>query len=689
MNPNYKQSNYYDQLIDQVYLPDEEYEQLSMTMSDDDLIKTVVRSLDQNKDYWNKNPWNLDTIDKDNISLYLGQKPVNPLFVVNDDDPGIDNRIFSSVRAVLSYVTAQLARPEITPSRGDDIFIKGARDLEAALYQHSLDEKADMKVRSAIQNLITRKRGYLKLRWDKNRGVNGDVITEVVDPSDIIIDRHAKYLGNPNVIYQRIRCSVDELISIFPEKRDQILNCFGIKQGRFTQRAMFVEYFEAWFTYYKDGLPKEGVCWFIPGDHALVLDKMPNPNWIYTGDDKKDKQTNILSAPPKPYVAFNYLNFGSSFIDETSLVEQAAPLQRMLNRRLKQIWENADYVNGRWIVSKAAFNEEDAYKLINKGPKTLALADAEDVNKAMANIATSPLPAWVENTLYDVRQEIDGIMGTPSQFKGSQPRSSDTLGRDLMIKEQAGMLQDDLVRAVDNGMETYYAIKLQLWRVNYTDDYWFQTKGGDGKYMFIMINGESLDRNVKVGVQTDSTLPLDKASIRNTAMELWKAGNAIDYRTLMEDLGLPNPEIRTERYLRQQLDPQGFLKSVELTQINDEAEADITLLIAGKAPEERDKYDQAYFDYFNDFITGNRFAKLTADDRPAAQRILAFIMAIQHVTNEQVGMKESILNAAGLTPTLQPEQPTIPGESGEVEPEAAPPPPAGPTAPPAQPPIGV
>lgn len=668
-NPFSQTQSAYQPLFDETYLPDEAYETFNLSMPDDRLQKMLIDSLDSNVEYWNKKPWNLQEIDKENVNFLLGDQLDDKQFLKNDSKY-IDNRLFASVRAILSYATGQLAVPEIIPSKGDEIYLKGARDLQSALYQHSLDEKVDSKTRAAVLNLITRKRGFLKLRWDPNAGMFGDIVTEVCNPEDIIIDRYAGYLENPNVIYHRIRCTVDELCARFPKKEAQIKQAFSIKQARYTQISRYVTYFEAWFTYMDNKVPKEGVAWFIP-EHNLILDKMPNPNWVYTGDDKKDKIANVMQRPPKPFVGFNYMNLGHSYIDETCLFEQAKPMQEMLNRRGRQIWENADYVNGRWVASKKVFSEADAYKIINKGAKTIALADSDDITKTLMNVASSELPAYVYNTLLDARNEIDTMMGTPSVFRGAQPDQKDTLGRDMMVKQQSGMLQDDLVRAVAAGMEDYYKIKLQMMRVNYTDDYWFQCKGADGKYEFIMLNGDTIDSNVKVGVQVDSTLPLDKQSIRATALELWKAGQSIDYRSLMEDIGLPNPEIRTERYLRSKMDPLGYIKSVELTQINADAESDIMLLTQNKVPEERDNYQEDYINYFNNYMASNRFAKLQGTDPEAAQRITAFLMVIQHIANQTANLQETMLDEAGIT--TAPINPPAPQRSikimGQLDPQ--------------------
>lgn len=650
MNPNnpFTQSqNILEESFTELHTDSTDYEELNLTMSDDDLDKMLITSLEADRDHWNKKPWNLEETDVVNTDFLLGDQ-IDAKEYMKGETRYQDNRLFSSSRAILSYATGQLAKPEITPSKGDEIYLKGARDTGLALYQDSADDHVDLQVRAAVLNLISRKRAYIKLRYDPNIGKYGKVISENCNPEDIILCRYSGYMKNPSKIYHRLRCSISELTARFPDKADEINNAFSIRRGVYTQVSKMVTYFECWFTYTNADLkPKEGVCWFIHEKH-LILDKMQNPNWVYMKNHKKEMEANITDMPPKPFVIFNHINTGHSAIDETCLIEQALPLQKMLNKRLRQIGENADYVNGRWVYSKKAFSQEDARALINKGARTLGGVDREDVSGALMNVAPNQLGQWVENTVFDYRNEIDGMMGTPSQFKGSDPTSHDTLGRDIMLKQQAGALQDDLVRAVAVSMANYYEIKLQLWRVNYTDDYWFQTKGGDGKYQFILINGDKIDSNVKVGVQVDSTLPLDKPAIRALAMQLWQSGHSIDYKTLMEDVGLPNPDVRAERYLKSVIDPINFLKSVEVSQINAEAESDIQLLIMNKTPEERDNYDENYFNYFNKVMASNRFQKLQGKDPQAAQRVTMFLVAIQHAMMQSLNISESLIDQAGI-----------------------------------------
>ena len=638
----------YDEMFQTTYLPDEEYELFNLSMDDERLHKLLIDSLDKDVAYWNKKPWNLQDADKDNVDFYLGEQFDSNQIVRSQlagDSDYIDNCLFDSVRAILSYATGQLAMPEITPSRSDKQYLRMARNIQMALYQHSLNEQTDQLFRAALLNLILRKRAFIKLRFDPYAGMYGDIVSELCDPSDIIIDREAKYRKNPQKIYHRVRKSVDEWCDTFPKKADDIYKLYGFKRGTLNQLSRVTTGFECWFTYRdKKGVPREGVSWFLNDPAPLILDKGPNPNWVYTGDDQKDKETNVLFTPPKPFIKFNFLNIGTSYIDETTLFDQAKPLQKILNSRYEQLQRNASLVNGRWVANKNALSEGDGRKLVNKGAKTVTLVDAEDVGKAVANLGPQNVITPLLETINDIRNQIDKRMGTPSIFRGANPTNKDTLGRDMMLKQQAGMLQDDLVRCVQFAYQEYYQLKLQMFRTYFTEDYWFSVKGGDGKYDFVMLNGDTIDSNVRINVEVDSTLPLDKAMIRETAKELLTA-NKIDYLTAMEDMGLPDPDIRTERFLRSQIDMYTYMQSVETQLDSNEAEVDIMLVKAGKTPQERDSYDENYLNYFNDYLTKNEFRMLPQDTQ---QRLTIFLQEVQQRAQRTAQLGQSMLNEAGI-----------------------------------------
>lgn len=666
--------NAFEEKLSNVYTASEAVELLTLDVDDKRLVQLLRDNLDKDSAHWNKAPYNLQDWDLQSTKYLLGQQNEPRRGAKENQDKYTDNRLFVDLRAILSYSTAKLAKPSIDPSRREDQFLKAAKGLEKALYQHALDDKVDVKMKAFTAHLVSRKRAWLKMRFDPDKGIYGDVVTEVIDPSDIIVDRHWKYGEDPDRIFHRMRATVEELCNKFPKKKDEILRSQAIIKGQYSQMSRIVDYFECWFCYLDSkGVEREGLAWFLP-DGNLILDSQKNPNWIYTGDDKQDRVVNFTARPYKPFTWGNYLPLGLGGIDETCLIEQALPFQMMLNDRLKQFHQNVDYMNGRWVANRNAFTEEDVMKLINHGPKSIGLTNAEDINKAIAVLSPNALPGEVYQSITDCRSEIDTIMGVPAVMRGEMPTTKQTLGRDLLIQQGAQTLNDDLVRAVADTTSMYYQGLLQMMKVYFVDDYWFHVKGGDGAYTSVLLNSQNIDTNVKLSVVADSNLPIDKDAIRATAQQLWQAGQAIDYLTLMEDLGLPNPELRTDRYFKSLTAPQDYLKSIEIGMDNSDAETDLSLTINGKEAPERDNYDQDYMAYLNNFLTQNRFAKLPDD---AKQRVIAFIAGVQHLAVQSANLQA--LNEAGMleAQAMMPMPGQMPpGAPGQV-----------PGQPPAQPPV--
>lgn len=684
--------NEHDNQLDPATITDETYDIFDLDIADDKVQKLVMNDLNLDISYWNQKPWELEQTDKENIQYWMGNQ-IDPTKLTGGVAiPYVDNRLFVSTRAIVAYVFGQMAKPEITPSKGDDRYIRMARQMEDGIYQHALNHDVNAKFRLAGKNLVVRKRGVIKLRFDETVGAYGDIVTENVDPADLCVDRFARFGQDPNRIYQRLRCTVEELCVRFPDKEKDIYRIYDIKRGIYSQTSRVVTYYECWFSFWKDGKKGQGVCWFVP-DTNIVLGKMKNPNWIYKGSDKEQKIANITDEPIKPYIWLNYLNTGRSYIDETSLFDQAKPQQDILNKRGRQIMENADYSNPRILVNGGALEQGDADKMVNKSPKTVVVLNKmqpeDNINNAVTSVPATMLPEYVISDKYDTRNEIDTMMGTPSVFRGEQPQNqSKTLGQDLLVKQQAGALQDDLVVVVHEAYGRYYKYLAQMFNVYMTDDYWIMTRGTDGRYTAILLKSDTIDTNVKIGVQANSNLPLDRDSKRNTATTLAQMG-LIDPLSLYRDLGLPDAEERAERLQTYMMDKMAYTKSVEQQLFDAEADADITLVIADKVPEERDDYDQKYLDHFNQFLTSNRFLKLQKPkskenpdgDPEAAQRLIDFLNQVANTAATQQALKDSMLDPAGMANATVVAQGVAPGDpmgppqaQDPNAPQAAPPP---------------
>jgi hypothetical protein len=544
--------------------------------------------------------------------------------------------------------------PEVAPSRDEERYLDLADGIKNALHQHSIDNDLDVKTAICSKNLVTRKRGFLKLRYDPLAGTAGDIVVDVIEPSDIIIDKWAKFGEEPQRIYQRIQGSIEDLITAFPDKEKEILTAYGIQRGTVRQLSRRVTHYECWFTYSQDGMQKEGLIWFLE-QPSLILGKMENPNFIYTGMDVKDREVNFYPYPIKPYIVFNYptTNSGKSYIDETCLFDQAKPQQDLLNKRGRQIWENADYANGRLIANKEIMSESDAATFLNKNPKTIMLVDSDNVDRDVKIVSQTFMPNYVVDTLYDARNEIDQIMGTPNIFRGQQQDDAQTLGENVLIKEQASVLQDDLAKAIDKAMVVYYRKLFHMMRVYYTEDHWFRLRGDDGKYNFILLNEDTLDPGVKISVEVGSTLPANKTELRATAIELANMGK-IDTLSLYKDLGLPDAEKRAEMLVKEQADLATYVQDVRQKLYNREANTDIYIVISGSQPMERDEYTAEYLQYINDFIISNKFARLAPEQKQALMQFLTEVQAKVSRTADLMGTQEPLPTEEEQIPPQEP-----------------------------------
>ena len=663
-------TQYFSQATDTISEP---YEMFDLKLKDDQLVRMVGDTMQESQDHWNKYPYEFNKADEQNIKYWLGDQMGTNGYQIPSGQTirNMGNRLGTSTRAVLAYVNARVANPEVMPSTGRKEAQLFAKDVADAMHQHSIDNDLEEKAGKATQSLVLQKRGYLKQRFDPLVGPYGDIVIDYVPPEDIVIDKDAAWNNDPSRIWHKQEATVEELCLKFPDKKDAIKTALGIERGTYRQMSRRETYYEVWFTYYDNNARREGLCWYLPTG-KLILGKMQNPNYIYTGDDAKDRMINFLPYPPKPFVVFSYMNSGKALLDETSLFEQAKSLQDLYNTRRKQIFINNDNMGGRHIVDLGAMNEEDVvkfFKRLDKGVLGIKPGDGKTVDNVYAHVPHNPLPPQSYDEAIDLRNEIDTSMGTPNIFRGDQSKNN-TLGQDERIIEQAGALQDDLARAIDKAMQRHYRLLFQMFKAYYTEDHWFTIKGETGAYDYVVLSSDTMDTNAKVSVESGSTLPANKREVRDIAVEAAGA-NKIDDLSFWEAVvygKLPDPETIVERLQKQLNDPASFMADVAKEVASRDAMVDISLLIADKAPPERDEYNADYLNSFNTFVMGNRFIQLPpeAQERIKIHIASAGSMAARTVnlgdTQQEPGGMEQQLMDQEMAGQPMPEQAAMPNE---------------------------
>ena len=110
---------------------------------------------------------------------------------------------------------------------------------------------------------------------------------------------------------------------------------------------------------------KEYLCWTLG---KKVLLKKKNPHWNYDGVQESSevdaygnetqisldtKGINHFPVPDIPYILLSIYNLDEQPVDKTSLIGQNLANQDRINKRSKQIDENADGMNSGIVVSLA------------------------------------------------------------------------------------------------------------------------------------------------------------------------------------------------------------------------------------------------------------------------------------------------------------------------------------------------
>lgn len=627
---------------------------LSIDTPDRELVMNFNRWISDSKKYWNdKKGYNLEDARKNNERYYLG-KQVDTSKLYNYQVPYIDNQIYVGAQAVMAYVSGQSPSCDIVPEDDTTQSQVMAQDLETAVNIHTDRHQLVKKVKSAIKNMYTKRIGVIKLKWDDN--IN-DIIPIAVDPYRLILDKDCKLGEEPSFIAEICTDSVAALIKKFPGKEEKIMTALG--RSRKTPKLMneIVAYNEVWFTDESAEYgEQECVAWYF---NDVVLDKMKNPNYLY--DKEGVAIQNFIDAPTKPYVFFNYINDGSSLIDQTTPIEQAIPLQDILNKRGRQIIENADTANSILVLKSGSISTEDAGN-ITRDPNQVLMLDAppeQPIASAYGEIAPHLLPNYVIQDYQNIKNSLHNILGTPSQFRGDDSkRDVGTLGEAKMIQSQAGGRQDEIVREVEYSIDRYYRLLVQMMKVYYDEKKPFAARDNDGKFIYVELSRESMPNIASISVSHGSLLRNDRERQENVSMTLAKMG-LIDPYNLFKDLSLKDADKRYEALVKFKVDPTTLVSDVK-SEVNDrEAYIDFAVIMNGQEAEPRKDIQPSYILAMRKLMMTDQFLYAPQDRQ---QALMAYIEDAVIGLAQRAKLEEADQQGILIDPNtpITPEPPELP-----------------------------
>lgn len=644
-----------DVITDQTDVVDEQAV-LSLNIDDRQLISNFRRWIDDSKDYWdNTDGCNLENVRNQNERYFLG-KQIDKTLLYPHQVPYQENIIFTDVQAIMAYVTASEPSCEVVPDNDKTQSMVMAEDLERAINIHTERHKLAEKIKSAVKNMYLKRVGIIKLMWDEK---SNDIKPVAVDPARVILDKNCLLGEEPRFICEVCLKSAGELVKQFPDKKDALLKALG--RERWSQKLLneMIAYNEIWFTDdTADYGEQECVAWYYKD---IIFDKMKNPNYLYDGEGVA--VNNFLDRPTKPYVFFNYINDGSSLIDQTTPLEQVIPLQDILNKRGRQIVENADTANSILVFKAGAIKQETAENITRDPNQKILLETAPEqpVSSAYGEIEPHLLPNYVINDKQDIKNAIHDILGAPSQFRGSDSDNNvNTLGEAQMIKSQASGRQDEIVRAIEMSLDSYFKLLVQMMKVYYDEKHPFATRDTDGKFVYTELSRATMPDIASISISHGSLLKVDRERRENVAMAMAKMG-LIDPYNLFKDLSLHDADKRYEALVKFKVDPTSLVSDVKTEVNNREAYIDFATIMGGNNAEPRQDIDPGYILAMRKLLMTDQFLYAKPDRQ---KKLLDYIQGCVIDLGNRVRLEQA--DQAGLL--VDPSIPITP-EAPEVPPE--------------------
>jgi len=641
---------------------------LTLKISDDALIHNLNQRIDDSKNYWDERlGFNLSYTRNDNMRMYLGDQ-VNARDYYKSETPYVENQIQLVVESIVAYSTARTPQSECSPNDDNERAKKFALDLENAHAAHSLKFNLRGLIEICVRNWLLKRAAFIKLEFDPSYGKKGEIIPKAIDPDHIVWDKNSPFGSNPGFVTQFIKHTVEELVFLFPDKKQAIFNTMGISRRGTRNMTEEVVIKQTWFTHYDNGEPQEACAVHF---EDILLAKYDNPNWLEGRD-------NFLDAPQKPFISLNVMNDGNHGIDITTPIEQAIKMQRSLNNRGQQITTNANKANPVKLVNgkSSGMTKEAAENLTMEAGQTVLLNPREasanaPLDSMVAYLPAPDLPAFVMDDKVDLRTQIGNIGGAPSDFTGADAGGDDpTLGQSMLKKDNASGRQDTLVRALDTFMYRYFNFLTQMMFVWYDENHYFYYNGQDGNWDKITVQRNYFKLISGVTIKAGGTIAFDENRRQAIVLKLLEGKN-IALIDAYRELGFENPQKLYDNWAKQSANPLDLAREGNETYNNTQAYVEFDEIMSGKNPKMR-------YDMGTDFILTLRKLMLTDEflkAKPKRQnalikRVQEYIASLELRTSlDQVSQDPAQLNPAlPIPPPPPPTPPLQPGMPGAMMP---------------------
>jgi len=530
---------------------------LTLEIEDSELVSRIDKAVESAKPLYEK----VRTRAKQNRRYWLGQH-LDASKLKDYEAKIVNNIIFRDMETMLPIITQNPPLPKLLSSNKPyDRSVEKIMKTRWEVHDKMLENN-----RKAVRGNFIDLLGCIKYRWDKD---TKEIAFEYVETEHLVIDPDARDLDSVSFVAEFINnYTVAEVIKLYPDKKADLLRELGItseNDERMGAKLGFVEFNTPEFQVWK--------C------KGVILDKQKNPNWDWGNAIKVDENGNakaigynLFKKPRVPYIFFQTFNLGDMIYSNTSFIEQSVLIQDGVNKRKRQISDNADEANGVLVGSGSGISKEEFAK-IDDEPNLKIWVGQGRPQDSIARITGNQLSPFVFDDMTHSEAAIDSIWGTHEITRGAG--EANTATQDVLQQKQDYGRIDDIVKAYEDFNEQYFQALFQMMLVHYTEPHVYSFDDEDdlsiSRDNLIREYSKTIVRNDSSGEQTEeqsgdfrppiimvkrgSTLPTDDTTRRNEALELAKMGRISDI-DLYEKLDWANPREMAYRAFLQNSAPQ-------------------------------------------------------------------------------------------------------------------------------------
>lgn len=583
----------------------------------------------------------------------------------------VDNIVYQNEENRIVLAASRVPEITLAPSKDDSELIEMTDRVQRSVRNRIDSNTIRRLIKDGLRHHDLDLIGVIKVRWDQNKGKNGDYTFELVDPKSIMFSARSKITHdgftaeNCDVIIQWIEEPTQLVLSKFPKKRDQLMAQWGM-----THIPQTVRYAEAHFSWYdQSGQLVEGVAWKYDN---IIMESTRTPYFDYQGmpwinpetGQIETKMRNHFTQPRKPFIIFSYQNLQDWVYDTTTPFEQAIKLNSIVNRRERQITEISDRTIPKIIFSKGAFKSGDAEKYIAKmnNPKDhiQLTGDADDIKKAVMIIQGNAPDRILYEDIAALRSRIDSLFNTHGTTRGDVRSGESGIARQI-AREGDLTITDDIVDfVVERVVFEMASWAVHMMKMYYTTPRPIKNLGKDGEVTHDEVMSDDIDDDVEILVKASATSPQERRSNATT----FANAKITDPFTFFEDMDVPMPKERTKRLVSWQRGQQDFYRNylsmlgIKDEQFNsaDQAEEDIEKLVNGKSVDMESTPDQKYVQKIAEYMTSPAYRNIGPEGQQALQ---------QHIAKMREMVNNQLQNADQQPPAQDAGVPATAGAQGQ------------------------